>query len=75
MQALISFFTSLGNVVVSLVEFVIKFIKDLFYIIGLLGNLIISLPSMIGWLPSACISLTVTAFSIVVIYKIMGREG
>lgn len=75
MQALINFFTSLGNVVVSLVEFVIKFIKDLFYIIGLLGNLIVSLPSMIGWLPSACISLTVTAFSIVVIYKIMGREG
>lgn len=75
MQALINFFTSLGNVIVSLVEFVIKFVQDLFYVIGLLGNLIISLPAMIGWLPSACISLTVTAFSIVVIYKIMGREG
>lgn len=75
MQALIDFFVSFGNVVSSVFEFIIKFFKDLIYIIGLLGNLIVSLHSMIGWLPSACISLTVTAFSIVVIYKIMGREG
>lgn len=75
MGALLDFFTSLGNVIVSLVEFVIKFVKDLFYVIELLGNMLISLPTMIGWLPSACISLVITIFSIVVIYKIMGREG
>ena len=75
MQAIIDFFTTLGSVIVSVVEFVIKFFKDLIYVIGLLGNMILSLPAMIGWLPSVCISLTVTAFSIVVIYKIMGREG
>lgn len=75
MQAIINFFSSLGNIIVSLVQFLIKFVTDLVYIIGLLGNTIISLPSMIGWLPSACITLVITAFSIVVIYKIMGREG
>lgn len=75
MQAIIDFFATLGSVIVSVVEFVIKFFKDLIYVIGLLGNLLISLPAMIGWLPSACISLVVTTFSIVVIYKIMGREG
>lgn len=75
MSALVDFFASLGNVIVSLVEFVFKFIKDLFYIIELLGNTLLALPSMIGWLPSACISLAITAFSIVVIYKVMGREG
>ena len=75
MQAIINFFVTLGDVIVSIVEFVVKFFKDLIYVIGLLGNLLVSLPAMIGWLPSACISLVVTTFSIVVIYKIMGREG
>lgn len=75
MGAILDFFTSLGNVITSLIEFVVKFFKDLFYVIGLLANMLASLPAMIGWLPSACISLVITAFSIVVIYKIMGREG
>lgn len=75
MQALLDFFYHLGNTISNLIGFVLNFIKDLFYIIELLGNFVISIPSMIGWLPSACISLTITAFSIVVIYKVMGREG
>lgn len=59
----------------SLGQFVIDIILDLVYVVGLLGSLIIKLPDMIGWLPSACISLTVTTFGIVLIYKILGREG
>lgn len=75
MQALISFFSSLGDVVVSVFEFWIKYLKDLFYVIKLLGQLALNLPTMVGWLPSACISITVLVFAVAVIYKIMGREG
>lgn len=74
MSAILDFFVSLGNVITSLVQFVIKLVQDLFYIINLLTNLLLSLPSMIGWLPSACITLVISIFSIVVIYKIMGRD-
>lgn len=75
MQGLISFFTSLGDTIVAVFQFWIKYISDLFFVVRLLGNLALSLPAMIGWLPSACISVTVLAFAIAVIYKIMGREG
>lgn len=75
MQAIVSFFASLGDVIVSVFQFWIKYLKDLFYVVRLLANLATSLPAMIGWLPSACISVTVLAFAIAVIYKIMGREG
>ena len=75
MQALVDFFVGFGDVIKSLFTFVIDTVKDLIYVIGLLGQMIIELPNMIGWLPSACIAVIVTIFSIVVIYKIVGREG
>ena len=58
-----------------ILDFLVGIIMDLLYVVGLLGSLLVKLPDMIGWLPSACITLTVTIFSIVVIYKILGREG
>lgn len=70
-NALLSFFDLIG----SLVEFIIDMIKDLVYVIGLLGEMIAKIPQYIGWLPSNAILLITTVFSIVVIYKILGREG
>lgn len=75
MQALIDFFKGFGEVIASLVDFVIDFIGDLLYVIQLLGSLLPKVPDMISWLPSACVSLIVLTFSIVLIYKIIGREG
>lgn len=75
MAALLDFFEGIGSVVVSLVDFLIQTIMDLVYIIGLLGSMIINLPEYFGWLPSAIVTSIITIFSIVVIYKILGREG
>lgn len=75
MQGLIDFFVTLGDVIVSLIEFIISFISDLIFVIGLLGNLILKIPMLFSWFPSAFVSLLITIFGIVVIYKILGREG
>lgn len=75
MGAIIDFFTGIADTVISLVNFVISTIEDIVYMIGLLGKVIFSLPQLIGWLPAGIISIVVTAYSIVVIYKIIGREG
>ena len=75
MQAIIDFLKSFAEIVSSLVDFVFGIIQDLLYVIQLLGSLIVKIPQMIGWLPSACISLVVTMFGVVLIYKILGREG
>ena len=75
MQAIMEFLTGLGELIGSLVSFVFGIVKDLLYVIGLLGSLIVKIPDMIGFLPSAAITLVVTTFSVVLIYKIIGREG
>ncbi len=75
MGALLSFFEGIVDIVTSLINFVIQTIMDLVYVIGLLGSMIISLPEYFGWLPSVVGTSLITIFSIVVIYKILGREG
>lgn len=75
MSGIIDFLEGLGDILGSLVNFVFGIIQDLLYVIALIGSLVVKIPDMVGWLPSACITLVITAFSIVVIYKILGREG
>lgn len=75
MKALIDLVTGFIDLVVSLVEFVFQTISDIVYMIGLLGNMIVNLPAYFGWIPSAIVSSIVVIFSIVVVYKILGREG
>lgn len=75
MKAIIDFFTGFVDIVVSLVNFVIDTIMDLVYMISLLGSMIANIPAYFGWIPSAIVSSIVVIFSIVIIYKIIGREG
>lgn len=75
MQAIIDFFTGLFDIIVSLVEFVISFIGDIVYVIELTAVFVGNIPNYFGWLPSAFVSIIISIFSVVVIYKILGREG
>lgn len=75
MDAVISFFVGIGNAIISVFDFVISFFGDLIYVIKLLGKIVLSLPSYFSWLPGSYSSLLLTLFAIVVIYKILGREG
>lgn len=70
-DAIIGFFEA----VFALIEFVINFIGDLIYIIMLTGEFLLKIPEYFAWLPGTLLSLVVTAFGIVVIYKVLGREG
>lgn len=75
MDAIVSFFTGIGDAIVSAFDFVISFFQDLIYAIQLLGKVLVSIPSYLSWLPGPIVTLLLTLFSIVVIYKILGREG
>lgn len=63
------------DLISSVVSFIIGFFQDLVYMISLLGKFIISLPSYLSWLPSTFITAITLIFTIVVIYKVLGREG
>lgn len=75
MQVILDFLTQLGQMVVFLVDFVISTIADLVYMTRLLGEVMVFLPDYFGWLPSAVVTFIMLIISIVVIYKIIGREG
>ena len=75
MKAFIDFFTGFIDIISSLIDFVMQTISDLVYMIGLLGDMMLNLPGYFGWLPSTIVTSLVVIFSIVIIYKILGREG
>lgn len=75
MDAIVSFFSGIGNFLISVCDFVISFFGDLIYIIQLLGKIAFSIPGYFSWLPDNLLALLLTLFAIVVIYKILGREG
>lgn len=55
-------------------DFVINFFKEIVYIIQLLLSVVESLPSYFVWLPATVTALLVTGLSIIVIYKVIGRD-
>lgn len=63
------------DLVSSLGEFVLDWIKDLLYIIELLSTIILNLPSIFGWMPVPVFATVSSIFGVVVLYKILGREG
>ena len=75
MDGIISFLRGIGSAIVAVFDFVIGFFQDLIYIIQLIGKFVVQIPIYFYWMPSQLRSMLVLVFAIVVIYKIMGREG
>lgn len=75
MDAIVSFFTGIGDAIISTFNFIISFFADIVYVIQLLGRTIGSVRGYFSWLPGSITGLLFTLFAIVIIYKILGREG
>lgn len=75
MADVLEFLEGIGNAITSVIDFVVSFFQDLVYVIEVVTQTVLSIPSYFAWLPSAAIAIIVTIFGIVVIYKILGREG
>lgn len=75
MQSILDFLSSIGDLIVSGFDFVISFFGDLIYIIQLTGKILTYIPGYFSWLPAEAVSVLTVIFSLVVIYKITGREG
>ena len=70
-EALFSLFEPLT----SIFDFIIGIGEDLVYVAQLLYSLVTKMPRIFSWLPPPVITIICTIFAIVVIYKILGREG
>lgn len=75
MEDILDMLEGFVDLVSSLGEFVLDWIKDLLYIIELLSTIILNLPSIFGWMPVPVFATVSSIFGVVVLYKILGREG
>ena len=63
------------GVTIPVIEWFIQLLKDIFYMVKLLLQFMADIPSYFSWLPTPVIGIIAATFSIVVVYKILGREG
>lgn len=75
MSAIIEFFNSLGDIISGAVEFLISTMKDIVFIVKSTGVVLASIPSYFSWLPTELLTILLSIYAVVVIYKILGREG
>ena len=75
MNAILEFLKGIGNAIIAVIDFVMGLFEDLVYMIKLLGQVVLNIPSYFAWLPGELLALIIVIISIVVIYKILGREG
>lgn len=75
MQTIIDWLKNIGGMISSMFDFVIGIVEDLAYVAGLLAEFVLQIPDYFCWLPEEALAVIVTIFAIVVIYKLLGREG
>lgn len=75
LQTIANFFTGIADVVTSLIDFVVGMITDIVYVVKMTNEFVAKVPLYFAWLPSPVITVIVSIFAVVVIYKILGREG
>lgn len=75
MTAMLGFFTAIADGVTAALEFLLTLIADIAYMTELLAKFVSELPQYLSFLPAPILAMVTTLFAIVVIYKILGREG
>lgn len=74
MQALISFVEGIGSAITAFFDFVFSLISDIVYLVQLTGRMLAQIPGYFSWLPAPVLAVLVTAVTIAVLYKVLGRE-
>lgn len=64
LELLYTFFSSVGTLLADIVMLIGKVTKTVLYI-----------PSLMTWLPDSVSAILVSTFGVVVVYKVLGREG
>lgn len=75
MRAIIKFFTGIADLLSGAIDFLIGFIADIVYLVRLTGKAVSAIPGLFALLPSSAVALIGVIFTVVVLYKILGREG
>lgn len=72
---LFDFFRSISNSIILFFESIGMYVKGFFTMANITSDSGDFIDIYLGWLPSPVYAIIITVFSVVVIYKILGREG
>lgn len=75
MTAIINFLQGIASGVTAAIEFLLSMIADVAYVVELTAKFVAQIPDYLSFLPSPILAMVVSMFAVVVIYKILGREG
>ncbi len=75
MQSILDFLKGIGDAFLALIDFIVALVADLIYLVQLVGETMVALPDYFSWLPSTVTTSILLIISIVIIYKVLGREG
>ncbi len=68
LQNIVTFFSSVW-------DFILNLINEIVFLVQSLAKVVVTIPSYFTWLPSGVLATLLVIIAVVVIYKVMGREG
>lgn len=74
MSTIINFLKGIADGVMAIISFVLDLVQDLLYVGQLLTESVSQIPDLFSFFPPEILALIVSALSIVVIYKVIGRD-
>lgn len=75
MLGLLDFLSGIADGIVAVFDFIISFFKDFMQFLQLLATMPAKLALWLSWIPGEIFALLAVLFGIVILYKILGREG
>lgn len=75
LESITNFIEGIANSFQAIIDFLKDFIADSIYVIEVCGKAVLFIPKLFGWLPASVVALVIGVFAIVIIYKVLGREG
>ena len=66
---------NIGNFFTTIFNFVVDFVNDIVNVVKYTGQALAQIPKLLEWVNPALLGILLAAFAVVVIYKILGREG
>lgn len=75
LESIKQFFIGFVDIVTAVVDFFIGFVQDIVFVVKLTASFVAKIPQLFAWLPGGVVSILVIIFGVVVVYKVLGREG
>lgn len=74
MQGIFDFFELIGTALTSTIDFIVTLVTDIVYVVQLGVQFLANIPAYFSWLPGPILALITTILTVMVIFKVAGRD-